>query len=409
MARAAVTALERQLGKRSGLWVYKDAGGDPVGAVARWDGPNGKDIRPVSRGPDGRWSNSAMPVPRPLYLGETLGGSDRVFVVEGEKCADSLRSIGRLAVTSAGGSGAADKADWSALAGRDVGLLADNDAPGQRYVDTVASILAGLAQPARVRSVELPGLAHGGDVADFIEAGRATGQGDDDLRTAIEELAEAAPVVVAEAPAAPVARFQPFPTGALPEPLPEFVRQAASAIGCDECMLALPLLSAMAGAIGNARRVELKAGSWSEPAILWGVVVARSGDRKSPPMELVLRPLHTKQRMAMREYREVEKRYQVNLKQYEKDVAVWRKSRDPPGAPVPVEPEEPIPSRYVCSDTTIQVGKGQEILENVRLEQRANLRRVRQGRHIGDATEVTGEPAVGGVELWRFNEPFTDS
>jgi hypothetical protein len=47
---AAVEALERQYGKRTGLWMYEDAEGEYVGAVLRWDRPNGKEIRPIARG-----------------------------------------------------------------------------------------------------------------------------------------------------------------------------------------------------------------------------------------------------------------------------------------------------------------------------------------------------------------------
>jgi hypothetical protein len=48
-ARDAVAELERKHGKRSALWTYRDAQGETVGLVVRWDGLNGKTIRPVSQ------------------------------------------------------------------------------------------------------------------------------------------------------------------------------------------------------------------------------------------------------------------------------------------------------------------------------------------------------------------------
>src|SRR6516164_4055779 len=62
----AVAELERRHGKRSALWTYHNAQGEPVGVVVRWDTPQGKDIRPVARHGDG-WLIGAVPDPRPLY------------------------------------------------------------------------------------------------------------------------------------------------------------------------------------------------------------------------------------------------------------------------------------------------------------------------------------------------------
>ena len=45
---AAVQALENKHGPRAALWTYYNAGGEPVGAVVRWNlAEGGKDIRPV--------------------------------------------------------------------------------------------------------------------------------------------------------------------------------------------------------------------------------------------------------------------------------------------------------------------------------------------------------------------------
>lgn len=116
-AQAAVAELERQHGKRSALWTYHDAEGNPVGIVVRWDRGDGtKDIRPAFR--DGeRWRIGAMPDPRPLYRLPDLVGATRVLVVEGEKCADAAWALGFVATTSAGGSKAASTTDWRPLAG----------------------------------------------------------------------------------------------------------------------------------------------------------------------------------------------------------------------------------------------------------------------------------------------------
>ena len=148
-ARDAVAELERRHGPRSVLWTYHDAHGAPVGVVVRWNLLDGrKDIRPASR--DGNdWRIGGMPEPRPLYRLPDLADANRVYVCEGEKAADALRSIGMVATTSAHGCSSPGKADWRPLAGKEIIILPDNDSAGRKYADAVAGILAKLT-PAPV-------------------------------------------------------------------------------------------------------------------------------------------------------------------------------------------------------------------------------------------------------------------
>ena len=179
-ANDAVAALERRRGRRSWHWVYHDALGEPVGLVVRWDREQAdpatgiverhKDILPVSRGLDGRWRIEGMPKPRPLYRLPALLDAEHVYVVEGEKAADALWSIGLVATTSPHGSRSAHKANWKPLAGTHVTILPDYDDAGRDYANAVVDLLA-LVEPApSVRVVELPGLPPGGDAFDYIQA-----------------------------------------------------------------------------------------------------------------------------------------------------------------------------------------------------------------------------------------------
>ena len=149
----AIKALEAQHGRRSKLWTYFDADGQPVGLIVRWDTHERKIIRPVSRLGDG-WHQCGMPPPRPLYgLPNLLAPSswacvDEFCVGEGEKCAQALGRLGFLATTSAHGAKSAAKTDWSPLAGRDVAIFPDNDDAGRKYAEDVATILTHLSPPA---------------------------------------------------------------------------------------------------------------------------------------------------------------------------------------------------------------------------------------------------------------------
>jgi len=169
-AKAALSALERKHGKRSRLWKYFDRNGEPVGLVVRWDKPEGKDVRPISRIGD-RWQVKAMPAPRPLYGINDLPPDGPIHVVEGELCVDAARSSGLAAIASSGGSSAADKTDWTPLRGREVILTPDSDQAGEKYIADVAAILRPIA--ATIKVLRLPGLKRdsGDDLVDWLDRG----------------------------------------------------------------------------------------------------------------------------------------------------------------------------------------------------------------------------------------------
>ncbi|ODA34947.1 AAA family ATPase [Planctopirus hydrillae] len=191
-ADEAIVASSRQFGRQPDhQWEYHDANGQIVGHILRWNQSEGKDIRPISL-IDGRWYPNGMPEPRPLFgLPEVLNSSSVVWITEGEKAADSLRSIGFVATTSAGGCKAVNKTDWSALAGRSVVLWPDHDDPGELFVAEVADILQAIEPAATVKIVRPfdgdPEAAKGDDAFDWIE--RRDAALPDDLRGQLEALA----------------------------------------------------------------------------------------------------------------------------------------------------------------------------------------------------------------------------
>ena len=142
-----------------GRWAYGDAMHTTQVRFQANDGTE-KSYRPFYCDDHG-WVSGAPPRPWPLYrLPDIPAGAD-VWVAEGEKCAEALRGIGLAGTTSLSGAGAADKADWSVLAGHRVRVLADNDAAGEKYARAVAEATGGIV-------VRLPGLGEGEDVADWL-------------------------------------------------------------------------------------------------------------------------------------------------------------------------------------------------------------------------------------------------
>lgn len=144
--------------------------------------------------------------------------------------------------------------------------------------------------------------------------------------------------------------WQQFPVEQLPRLVAEYVTEAADALGCDPAMVALPLLTSLASAIGNTRRIELKR-VWTEPAIVWTAVVAESGSLKSPAIEAGTVWPRQKQADSFEQYRTELEQFRSDEAEYKLDVARWRKK---PDGPSPMEPERPIAWRCVVSDVTVE-------------------------------------------------------
>lgn len=338
----AIADLERQHGSHSASWTYHDAHGEPVGVVVRWDQPaGGKDIRPISRNGEG-WFVGGMSEPRPLYCLPDLAGAERVYVTEGEKATDAIRSLGLIATTSPHGAKSAAKADWSALAGKNVIVLPDSDPPGRVYAETVAGILARLTPAPTVRIVELPDLPAGGDAVEWVAAGGT--------RADLERLADAVePATPLPADSPPV--WESFPADALPEPVCGIVQAAARAIGCDVSLTALPVLAVLAACVGNRRRIRLKPG-WLEPPIIWCAIVGDSGTLKTPAFRFALQPLRDIQGAWLREYQTAAAEYDIACEFHKKQHAEWNRSKT--GGDPPVKPTAPTAQRIVVSDTTVE-------------------------------------------------------
>lgn len=126
-----------------------------------------------ARRPDGNggWVWNISGVNRVLYrLPQLLAADPRetVFVVEGEKDADRLISLGLTATTNVFGAGKWSDAYSETLRGRGVVILPDNDEVGHAHARQVAASLRNVAESVKV--VELPNLSDKGDVSDWLDA-----------------------------------------------------------------------------------------------------------------------------------------------------------------------------------------------------------------------------------------------
>jgi hypothetical protein len=156
--------------------------------------------------------------------------------------------------------------------------------------------------------------------------------------------------------------YEPFPVELLPEPLCSYVTQGSKAIDIDSAMVALPLLTGIAGIIGNSREIELKSG-YVQPSVLWMGVIADSGEAKTPALEKALRRIREVDSANLLRFREELGQYEIDHKRWKKDHQQWE--RDKGGGDPPEEPRRPVATQIIVSDITIEA-LGDVLVQNPR-------------------------------------------
>ena len=142
---------------------YTDANGNLIFQVCRY---KPKDFR--QRRPDGRggwiWNlNGINPI---LYNLPQVIKANEIFIVEGEKDADSLNALELAATTCPMGVKKWRDEYNEPLKGKNIILIPDNDQVGREHMQQVAASLKGNVKSIKV--IELPELPPKGDVSDFI-------------------------------------------------------------------------------------------------------------------------------------------------------------------------------------------------------------------------------------------------
>jgi len=379
-------------GKPSATWTYRDASGETLFCVSRFDlDGKHKQFLPQSlwRESSGalRWWWKGVLTPRPLYGLDKLAGCPgaSVIICEGEKAVDAAAKVfpRSVCITSPSGSQAAAKADWSPLAGRRVMIWPDADEPGEKYAGEVGRIVSALGcEVSIVDAVALASLAPDGgqrepvkgwDAADAIDEWENLGA----LRKAAHGLAK---------PFEPGAHgaFEPF-EGDWPEPkpLPDGLLSVAAfdpaflpkAIGpwvmdisdrmqCPPDFVGIPAIVALGSVIGRkvAIRPQRKT-DWLEVANLWACIVGRPGAMKSPAMTEALKSLHRLEAEARKTNEVAAKAYAIEAETFKlRKEAAQKKGRaaikggatDLSSFLAIEEPEEPEERRYVVNDATYE-------------------------------------------------------
>jgi hypothetical protein len=163
-ASSAVDKVERKL---VDSYVYENALGHAVFRVNRYiethsDGTTKKTFT-QDRFNEGKWIPGLSGVQRVLFNLPKVRASQEVWLVEGEKDALTLISLGFTATTNAGGGSAWSDAYAEDLKGKDVIICPDQDKVGKKHCDVVFESLIEHAKTIRIVDLPPPNK----DVSDF--------------------------------------------------------------------------------------------------------------------------------------------------------------------------------------------------------------------------------------------------
>jgi hypothetical protein len=367
-------------------YVYRNEAGEALFYVVRYDGPDGKTIRPfcLIEGAGGvEWTSKAAPCLRVVFNLDKLVAEPGapVLVVEGERTANAAAKIlpNYVVITSSGGANAAAKSDWP-LRDRRIDVWPDNDDAGRAYAEDVVR-LATAAGAASVRVVKLPdGLPEGWDLADAVpsdvdldfervlrEAYSSNDATEDSTVASIDVVSATKTAASWDAPDLSVLgngrRPAPqFDVGLLGDRWGVWALERSAAASAPVDYVACALLASAAAAIGNSRWP--KAGSeWMEPPVLNVALVGNPSSGKSPGIDAAFSLIRAAEAKMGAGHDEDRRVYETKKRLAEAAKEAWEASvfaanKDgQKAAPMPAAAEAPTPPvrpRILVMDTSTE-------------------------------------------------------
>lgn len=378
-------------------WPYLDAQGRIIGIVARYqNGTDKKDVIPFFK-PNNKGFDMGIDLnPRPLFGLDRLANQPNnkaVFVVEGEKPAATLQSLGLCAVTSLGGSQAANKADWIPLREfKTVCLLPDNDNSGENYMKDVYRALMGFQSPPVVKIVRLSGLPEKGDIVDWLQNHNPDWDGyqpfpENEKASVLNELKEMIKTAETvseswlktdpkglgdwqEIPVEIVDKLKPvqsFDIELLPNVFKPWVNDVAYRMQCPPDFVAVAGMVAISAVVGKKGLICPKArDDWKVCPNLNGLNIGRPSAMKTPASVEAIKPLQRLEIKAKESYTFAlsdnetqafinkegralaEKAAKKFIKDKKFDAAKQLLNENPE------EPDKPTRARYIVNDATVE-------------------------------------------------------
>lgn len=326
------------------VWDYRDANGVVHYRKRRIDKPDGSKTFVVEY-PDGNggWVGGMGGSRHMLYrLPELTAHDGIIFAAEGERCADKLVHWGLEATSTKD----LAKADLSALKGKTVMILPDNDDVGQKCAQEASEAIRGVGGNPVI--VELPDLPKKGDVIDW-----SAGKTREDFLELLHQRLSSEDVSGKSEPTRewpePVDLWSIFPppklpSGLLPPLIEKWASENAKAMGADVAGLAMAAIACCAAAIPDRVKLRVKRHSeWSESARIWVALVGPPSAKKSPAINAATAPIRS---------------IDLDLfKQWQSDLKKWNDLEEEQKKASP----KPQQMRLRLTDTTVEAA--QQILE----------------------------------------------
>ena len=312
------------------LHQYTNEEGNPLFWRVRLDHPEkGKEIRPIAL-IDVEWKIKEPKFPNgtPLYnLHEIHKRPDEtVWIVEGEKCADALMTLGILSTTS-GGSTSVEKANWSSIYNRHIIIWPDNDNSGIEYARDILSILVNKVVTSEVVNVNQLKLPEKGDCVDWLMA-NDNKLPDGDLYPlldpkAFESLYGDESDEAGWQEKQPLCRSlpepDPYPVDALGDILGGAVEAMSEVIQAPKAICANSILASATLAIQG--HVDVVIDGRIRPASNFFISIGESGERKSAVDHQALKPHYDYQE-------ELRITHKEELKVYHRETEAYKKAKD---------------------------------------------------------------------------------
>ena len=367
---------------------YEDKDGGHVMDVVRFK-PKG--FRP--RRPDGEWTLEGVtrvPYRLPQMLAGIKEGRD-IILLEGEKDCDNAEKLGLVATTFAGGAGKwrEEYSKWFQEA--KVICLPDNDSAGRKGMHDIASMILKVAES--VRWLELPDISEKGDFSDWLNAPdndkkafellvTSAPQWDpNSLNTSLADLElgdrlnilnsvneiwleprEISPELL------PVDRLT---SELLPSPLRDWLLDISHRMQVPLDFPTGACVVVMSSIIGTRCSIcPKKKDPWQVVPNLWGGLIQKPSQLKSPPVKEVLLPMKKLETEAFKKFEEDNFKFEKEIRVFEmkqkvceermKSALKKNKNTDFSSAQNELDelesnpPKEPILRRYQTQDTTIE-------------------------------------------------------
>ena len=367
---------------------YEDKEGNHAFDVVRFEPKNFRPQRP-----DGKWSLEGVervPYRLPQML-EAIQVGKGIVLVEGEKDVEAATNIGLVATTFVGGAGKRCDEYLKWFQEVNVVCVPDNDNVGRKGMDIIASKIVTVAKS--VRWLELPDLPEKGDLSDWLN-------NPDNDKKVFEILVTNAPqwdpnylhITLADPELGerlnilnsvdeiwlepqeitpellPVDKFN---SELLPIPLREWLLDISHRMQVPLDFPSGACVVVMSSIIGTRLSIcPKKKDPWQVVPNLWGGLIQKPSQLKSPPVKEVLRPMKELETEAFKKFDEDNFQYEKEFRVFEMKKSVCeermksalKKNKDTDFSVAENDleklesnpPKEPKLRRYQTQDTTIE-------------------------------------------------------